>query len=402
MKRANPKILYICSSWPCDKAFGGQLRALQIGRALQKIGDVTVSVVSWDDPQPDVVERTQKVFAVQPPVKVLARPNRGIIDRTRWALDTHFLNVHGCVADPSDRQRLLAEIDKFDLVWVLNSRTPNILDQWRWPHSVLDIDDVPSTYLRTIWQNGASLKDKLKAGVMMKLFKRREQLWTQRFSAISVCSENDRQYLGDGDRIHVIPNGFERPAAEPVPRPVDPPRIGFIGLYSYPPNLEGMRWFIDKCWPAIKARVPNAVLRVAGKDSDGPMKPVGPDVQPLGYVPDSAAEIATWSATIIPVLHGAGTRVKLADAFSRKCPVVSTKLGAFGYEVESGRDILLADTALEFSDACVSLLQNRSKAVALAESAWRAFLEKWTWDAIAPRVWAAAESSLQLGKRNKA
>jgi glycosyltransferase involved in cell wall biosynthesis len=176
---------------------------------------------------------------------------------------------------------------------------------------------------------------------------------------------------------------------------VFPPRIGFIGLYSYPPNLEGMKWFLRECWPMVKRQIPEARLRLVGKDSDANLKPTEPDVDALGYLSDSTAEIATWSAMIVPVLHGAGTRVKIADAFSRKCPIVSTRLGAFGYDVESGRELLLADKPVDFANACVSLARDQASGAAMADRGFDAFLKKWTWEAIAPRIWAAAEDAVQ-------
>ena len=371
------------------------MRTLHIGRALQKMGAVSVAVVSSDAATPEAIERTTAEFAVEPPVKVKVRPNRSLIERFRWAADTRFLNVHGCVAEDGDRERLLRRMAEFDLVWVGNSRTPNILNQWQWPHSVLDLDDVPSTFQRTVWENGAGLKEKWKAGLQMRLLKRRELAWKERFSALSVCSEADREYLGGGEHVHVVPNGFERPAAEPMHRPIEPPRIGFIGLYSYPPNLEGMKWFLRECWPLVKKQIPDARLRLVGKDSDGALKPTEPDVDALGFVADPSAEMASWSAMIVPILHGAGTRVKIADAFSRKCPLVSTRLGAFGYDVESGRELLMADRPVEFAEACVSLMRDRSTGHAMAERGFAAFTRKWTWDAIAPRIWAAAEDALR-------
>jgi len=388
----------VSSSWPHGPTFGGQLRALHIGRVLQEMGQVTIAVVSSDIVRPEVIKNTADEFVVEPPVRVNVEPNRGLIERLQWAFDPRFLNVHGCVADAADRERLLNRLGDFDLIWVLNSRTPNILNQWHWPRSVLDVDDLPSTLQRTVWQNGAGLKEKLKAGIQMRLSQRRERFWKHRFSVLSVCSDADRRHLGGGEHVHVIPNGFERPFQVPRPNPLDPPRIGFIGLYSYLPNLESMKWFVRESWPLVKRQIPDARLRLVGKDTDGPLKPNGPDVDALGYVADAAAEMATWSAMIIPMRHGAGTRVKIPDAFSRKCPVISTHLGAYGFDVQSGRELLLADKPDDFAQACVSLIRDRVASSAMADRAYAAFLEKWTWDAIAPRVWAAAEDALRLAR----
>jgi glycosyltransferase involved in cell wall biosynthesis len=399
--KSRPRILYVSSCWPHGRAYGGQLRALHVGRALRQFGDVTLAVVSPDEPGEDAIRRTAAEFQLDAPVGIQECPNRGLIQRSRWAFDPRFLNVHGCMAHAQGRFRLLSRLNDFDLVWVLNSRTPNILQQWRWPNSVLDIDDVPSTFQRSIWQNGAGLGEKIKARALMLLLNRRERLWQDRFTALAVCSDADRQYLGGGGHIHVIPNGFERPGPVPPCNPVAPARIGFIGLYSYLPNLEGIRWFVRECWSQIKREVPDARLRLVGKDTDGPDKPAAPDVDALGWVADPASEIATWSAMIVPLRHGAGTRIKIAEAFSRKCPVVSTRLGAFGYDVQDGNELLLADNPNEFAGACVNLIQKPAQGAALAGRAWQKFLDNWSWDAIAPKVWAAAEDCLRRGTGRK-
>jgi glycosyltransferase involved in cell wall biosynthesis len=389
------RILFVSPCWPHGKAFGGQLRALQIGRALKQIGEVTIAVVIDDKIDAENLAKTAAEFQVEPAVRIENASSRAVSRRLRRAFDTKFLNVHGCLANDSDRKRLLSRLKDFDLVWVLNSRTPNILNQWSWPNSVLDMDDVPSTFQRTIWQNGAGTKEKWKAAIEMVLLKRREMRLAERFTTLCVCSEADRDYLGGGSHLHVIPNGFERPAQPPIRNPIQPPRIGFIGLYSYAPNEEGVRWFLRNCWDRIKTEIPNARFRLIGKDTDGPLKPNGADVDALGWMANPAEEIAAWSAMIIPVRHGAGTRVKIADAFSRKCPVVSTSLGAFGYDVQIGRELLLADSPADFVANCLSLMTNPALGNELAEKAYTAFLEKWTWDAIAPKIWVAVDDCLR-------
>ena len=120
-----------------------------------------------------------------------------------------------------------------------------------------------------------------------------------------------------------------------------------------------------------------------------------PGVEVLGWVEDAAAEIATWSLMVIPIRSGAGTRIKIADTFSRQCPAVSTRLGAYGYEVQDGQQLRLADTPEDFIRACLEVLQDPDGARSMAERAWQEFLEKWTWEAIEPKVWEAVRACLQ-------
>lgn len=396
------KILYLASSWPRGGTFGGQLRALHVGRALKQVGDVTLLVVNSDPPEPHFLRDSGDEFALESPV--IAEPSRkgGLMAKVRRAIDPRFLDVHGCAATPADRKRIGTLLAAHDLVWIMNSRTPNLLQQWKWSASHLDIDDVPSTYLRARAAAATSPVSRWKARVQQSLLRRRERLYPQRFTTLSVCSEEDRTYLGNLDIIHVIPNGFARPATTPISQPVSPPRIGFIGLFSYPPNLEGVRWFLEHCWPALQRAVPGIRLRLIGKETDGALRPREPDVDALGFVDDPADEIATWSAMAIPIRVGGGTRIKVAEAFSRKCPVVSTRLGAYGYAVEDRRHLRLADTSSEFTQACIDLIHDRKSAATMAEFAWREYLDRWTWDAITPRVTAAAEDCLRRASSKSA
>jgi glycosyltransferase involved in cell wall biosynthesis len=399
----HPRILYVTSSWPGGRAFGGQLRALHIGRALRQIGDVTLSVVSSDTPDEETLRRSGEDFRLAPRVPVLPKPDRTLFHRARRGLDTrYYLNVHGCAADPVARRRLFQSFDNFDLIWILNSRTPNILNRWHWPKSHLDIDDVPSTYLRTVSQNAPALRLRLKAQVQQALLKWRELRYRERFTTQSVCSKEDKLYLGGGDQIHVIPNGYERPLTDPLRTPAPKsPRLGFIGLCTYGPNLEGVKWFLRECWPAIRQAIPGIRFRLAGKGTTGVDIPTDCDVDALGWIDDPAAEIATWSAMVIPIQFGGGTRIKIADAFSRKCPVVSTTVGAYGYALEDGRQLRIADSPGEFSEACIRLVRNPEEGVQMAERAWGEFIQNWTWESIAPTVWAAGEDCLRRSYKTK-
>ena len=397
-----PRILVLSSSWPRGGAFGGQLRALHLGRALKAIGEVTFVVATSDADDEESMRQTAEEFEVLEPVRLITTPNRGLADKLRWALDPRYLNVHGCGATTGDSERVFAAASEHDLVWLLNSRTPNVLRRWHWPRSHLDIDDVPSTYAyhQAAACPGITTLGKWRARIQQHLLRRRESHFKGRFSTLSVCSQNDWHYLGGGEQLHIIPNGFQQPALPPL-RALLPtqPRIGFIGLYSYAPNGDGVRWFLKECWPAIRAALPGIRLRLIGKDTDGPLRPTDPDVDALGWVADSAQEIATWSSMIVPIRFGGGTRIKIAEAFSRKCPAVSTHLGAFGYELTDRKQLRLADDPAAFAQACIETVRFPSEAAAMAERAWIEFLEKWTWDAIAPKVWAATEDSLRRNRR---
>jgi glycosyltransferase involved in cell wall biosynthesis len=391
------RIFYLTSYSPVEKSYGAQLRTCQVASALQTFGQVDCVVVNHEDSHL-AGPRPRSPVAVQREIQLQPVPPRSLWERFRCGVDPRFVNFHGHAVPGPERSSVLSRLPDYDLVWLHHLHTANVFGQWSWPRSVLDLDDIPSSFLRTVRQNAPSLGKRIRAGLRMPVAQGRERLLGERFTVLSVCSEADRQCLPSPENVHVIPNGFERPSQDPVRNLAVPPRIGFIGRFDHLPNSDGIRWFIKECWPAVKRAAPECRLRLVGEGSHKVLDRPLPDVDQFGWLPDPTEEIASWSAMIVPLRLGAGTRIKIAEAFSRKCPVVSTPLGAYGYDLVHGQELLLAGSPDSFANACVSLIRDPAAGAALADRAWRRFLAEWTWERIVPRVLETAEDCLRRSK----
>lgn len=397
-------MLYVTPVWPHKAACGGELRSLNVLRALQQMGRVEVVVLEDEHKNGGPVSELGNDFKIAYALAVKRRPNKDLIEKLRWTLDPRSHYPHGRCVAAGAMGRILHSVHEFDLIWFNTLRSPDMFPNASWPRSVVDIDDVPSLYERAILQMGCGPRERLLALRRVFSWSRREKLLGDRFTVLAACSDADRQYLtrmGVKAPIHVIPNGFDRPCVEPVRRPAAPPRIGFIGNFDHFPNREGIHWFTNRCWPQIKCEVPDARLRLVGSGSDGPLKPPGPDIDGLGWLANAEDEIKTWSVMVVPIRIGAGTRVKIAQGFSQKCPIVSTSLGAYGYGAVDGQEMYLADTSATFSNGCINAIREPGRAAQMAERAWRQFLKEWTWDAIRPLVWATAEDCLRRNGRDR-
>jgi glycosyltransferase involved in cell wall biosynthesis len=367
-------------------AYGAALRAGNLFRLLAQHGDVRViragSHKFWDD-------RPQKTFGgfeLLRSVQFLPTPKFSIAEKFRHEFDPRFLNTNGFQANAADRAWLQNAIAEHDLVWIYGLTVANGFGLWRWPNAVLDIDDIPSSFYRSELAHAKSLGQKLRNCRQIFLWSRHERTLPERFDALCVCSEPDKKIMGGAEKIFVLPNGFNPPDKETARQPATPPRLGFIGTFGYAPNRDGVRWFVENVWPLVLKKFPAARLRLVGSKSENENFSSAANVDALGFVEDTAAEMATWSLSIVPVLVGGGTRIKIAEAFSRKCPVVSTSLGAYGYDVADGRELLLADTAPDFAAKCLRLLTNSAEGKSLAEKGWRKYKENWTWDLQAAQI----------------
>jgi glycosyltransferase involved in cell wall biosynthesis len=381
--RERPRILFVTSHWPLAAAYGAQQRVLNIARLLRRFGDISFVIVPTELEDAETLQRTTSEFEVRRiirPIKATPEKSFGkLVHRLRHEFDPAYMATDPYTVSEPDRAALQELIEQHDLVWVHTIRTAHWFRMYRWPHSILDVDDLPSRTYKSAAQSGSSSARRLADHRMARIWHRRELTFQDRFDALTVCSEEDKRYLGAQDKIHVIPNCspvfVERPRTSP-----ETPRIGFLGNCTYLPNESGVKWFIHDVWPAIKRQLPNAQLRLVGRASEGDLTKLGPDIIGLGWLEDPGEEIASWSVMIVPIKIGSGTRVKVAEGFARKCAVVATAIGAFGYEVHHGEEILLAESAEDFASACLLLLSNSQLREALAGNAYQRFLERWTWD----------------------
>jgi glycosyltransferase involved in cell wall biosynthesis len=104
-----------------------------------------------------------------------------------------------------------------------------------------------------------------------------------------------------------------------------------------------------------------------------------------GGVEDTRPYITGASVYVIPLRMGGGTRFKLLEALALHAPCVSTTLGAEGFEVVSGQELMLADDAAAFAQATVDLIRQPEQERTMG-AAGRSFAEKYDWRHIVPKL----------------
>ena len=381
-----PKILCVTSHNLDGPDYGGTLRGRNLFQLLERFGEVRVVLAGSHKFWNDDLKSSFGGFELAKAIHFQPTPKYSIADRWRHEFDPRFLNTNWIQARTEDREWMQNLMAEHDLVWIHGLNAANGFGIWRWPNSVLDIDDIPSSFYRSNLAQTSGIVEKLRHRRQIFLWQRHEQTLKERFDAICVCSDPDREKLGDLDQIFSVPNGFTAPKTNPIRQPSSPPKIGFVGTFKYAPNREGVQWFVEHVWPLILQKIPQARLQLVGDESRKGNWQAHPNIDALGWVADVENEMATWALAIVPIFVGGGTRIKIVEAFSRKCPVVSTSLGAYGYDVADGCELLLADSAGTFAAKCLRLLANADEGRTLAENAWQKFLINWTWEAQTSRL----------------
>jgi glycosyltransferase involved in cell wall biosynthesis len=198
------------------------------------------------------------------------------------------------------------------------------------------------------------------------------------FDAVLAVSQEDKTALEEamewpptssppraGREITVIPIAVDTDEVAPVERSPEADHILHVGTMYWPPNIDGVRWFIHQVYPHIRAQRPEAHFDVVGARPPQDLVGLGGNgsgVNVTGYVPDATPYLKQAGVMVVPVRAGGGMRVKILNALAQGLPMVSTTIGCEGIAVRDGRHLLIADTPEEFAQATLRLLNDKSLA----------------------------------------
>ena len=240
---------------------------------------------------------------------------------------------------------------------------------------VLDTHNALWLLYKRLWQTMRTGPKKWLLGRDWRLLKRYEARLCQEFDRVMAVSEEDRAALqeaaGHSVDITVIPIAVDTDELKPVNRSPDADHILYLGTMYWPPNIDGVFWFIHEVLPLLRAQRPNLVFDVVGARPPQELLELSkPDtgINVTGYVKDITPYLEKAGMMIVPLRAGGGMRVKILEALAYGVPMVSTTLGCEGIAVTSEQEVLIADTPQDFAQAVLRLLENRSQADELAKN----------------------------------
>ncbi|MCB0166836.1 MAG: glycosyltransferase [Anaerolineae bacterium] len=194
-----------------------------------------------------------------------------------------------------------------------------------------------------------------------------------RFNRIVSVSETDRRYharfVGD-QRSVLIPNYIDEANYDCGQIARRDNLVVMTANFTAPQNRHGASWLLNRIWPLIRQAVPQAELRLVGRGADELFREgdAPPGVSCVAEVPTVAPHLREAALAVVPLKHGGGTRLKILEAWACEAPVVSTNLGAAGLQVQSGENIILADSARSLAQEAVYLLNNPHVGAVLAHN----------------------------------
>jgi glycosyltransferase involved in cell wall biosynthesis len=203
--------------------------------------------------------------------------------------------------------------------------------------------------------------------------------------------------LGDPELAHFAPDWEDLPLSPASFSERE--GILFIGNFRHPPNLEAAEYLCREIVPRLDgellARQPlyivgNGLTPAMCKSKLGPAHP---GVKIVGWVPSVIPYLERCRISIVPLLHGAGTKRKLVQSLMCGTPAVSTTVGVEGLDLTDGREVLVADDPERFARAIEALTADARLWEEISR-AGRRKIEKSHGRLAAAKLWAAVLTRL--------
>jgi glycosyltransferase involved in cell wall biosynthesis len=105
-----------------------------------------------------------------------------------------------------------------------------------------------------------------------------------------------------------------------------------------------------------------------------------------GRVDDITDELRTVDVVAAAVRFGAGSPVKVVEAFAHRIPVVATPFALENLDARPGTHALEGASADEFAARCVELLTDPARRARLADAAEELYRRQYAADAVGVRV----------------
>lgn len=245
-------------------------------------------------------------------------------------------------------------------------------------------------------QQGEYLRDEAQLRAADRMEERERAIWRQVDAVLYPSDEEARMVSLLSPSVSaypVQPYSFSC-FAEPRPAPAEP-TILFVGGFGHPPNEEAASWFVLNVLPRVHVRVPDAKVIIVGSNpTDRVRSLAGEHVAVHANV--SAEDLDAWyqraRVAVVPLLFGAGVKLKVVEAMVQGLPLVTTPVGAQG--LPGVEDVAtVARDAIEFAAGVVELLVDDERWMRQANKQARYARSRFSQDTLVKSLLAAIQVS---------
>jgi sugar transferase (PEP-CTERM/EpsH1 system associated) len=244
------------------------------------------------------------------------------------------------------------------------------------PPLVWDAVDCISLLFEHTMKAGASLPVRTVAKIEYERTRRYEARLLGELEYGVITSERDRQamldlyraergHASDGAKdprmqISIVPNGVDLEYFRPLEQERRPANLVFLGKMSYHANVAAALYLHQQIMPLIWQSRPETTLTIVGSNPPESIRRLAsnPRVEVTGYVDDIRPYVGRAEIMVSPMVYSVGIQNKVMEAMALGTPVVAATQVATALGAEPGRDLLAAQSAQEFAEKTLHLMDN--------------------------------------------
>lgn len=217
----------------------------------------------------------------------------------------------------------------------------------------------------------------------------------------SICSQMDKCVMiteHDRDRLLsmredidaiVIPAGVDTDFFKPTGFAGEEDSIAYLGSLDWLPNIDGLKWFVNKVMPIIVKSNSNVKFYIYGKNASHDVERLNDEknVFVKGFIEDVREVYKKAKVMVVPLLAGSGIRIKILEAMAAGKAVVTTSIGSEGIMIEPGKNIMIADNSDEFAKKLLTLLDDNELRKSMGSDASSFVRDHYSWDRVGALFW---------------
>jgi glycosyltransferase involved in cell wall biosynthesis len=221
------------------------------------------------------------------------------------------------------------------------------------------------------------------------------QAFSEATRTVAVSAEDAERIRRDsgGRPIDVVENGVDTAHFRPAAGVREPHRLLFLGSLDWRPNLDAVELLLSRVFPAVRREEPAVQLDIVGRRPPESLRKqvrTLPNVELYANVADVRPYLARSGVLAVPLRIGGGSRLKILEALAMGLPVVSTRVGAEGLDLEVGRSLLVVPGVEDMAPALLWCIRRPDAAQDMADAGRFEVLERYDWDILAgelERAW---------------
>lgn len=378
------KVLLLTQVLPYPPDSGPKVKTYNVLKYLAREHEVTLVSFVRGDRSADVVCLQRYCRAIH-----TVPMTRGAV-RDAWYMTRSLLTGQPFLMIRDDRVAMRRLIDRlateehFDVVHADQLNMAQYAARVLGAFKVFDAHNALWLLYKRLWETMLPGLRKWLLGRDWRLLKEYEGRVCRQFDAVLAVSHEDKAALqeaaGQPVDITVIPIAIDTDEVTIIERDPEPKHILHIGTMYWPPNIDGVLWFVHAVYPLIRQQRPDVCFDIVGARPPQEIVALDGDrtgINVTGYVADPTPYLQRAALMVVPLRAGGGMRVKILNALAQGIPIVSTTLGCEGIAVTSGKDILIADAPPEFAAAVLNLLHDGDLANQIAVRGRRTVVKKY-------------------------